>query len=229
MKFPSIYDNFIVPSILSADFSNLSKEIKKVEKYSGWIQVDVMDGHFVKNLSFGPHITSCLRKITDLPIDVHLMVEEPLNFIDSFSKAGANIITVHYESKNFLSALKKIKSFKLKSGIAVKPKTPAYVVKKYLDIVDLVLVMTVEPGFGGQEFIFDMLEKIKELRDFINLNKLPVYLQVDGGINENTILYAINSGANSFVMGSALFREKNPFFIKKMYNFIKKYEKDINS
>lgn len=221
MKFPKFNQNFIVPSVLSADFSNLQKEIIKVERYSGWIQIDVMDGHFVKNLSFGPHITSCLRNITYLPLDVHLMVENPMDFIESFAKSGANIITVHYESKNFLKAIKKIKSLGLKSGIAIKPKTPAYKIYPYIHLVDVILIMTVEPGFGGQDFMFDMLEKIKDVRNFINSKSINKYIQVDGGINERTILYAMNSGANSFVMGSALFKERNPYFIRKIYNLIR--------
>ncbi len=221
MKFPDLSSNFIVPSVLSADFSNLKKEIKKVEPYSGWIQVDIMDGHFVKNLSFGPHITSCIRKITSLPIDVHLMVENPQIFIEPFINAGANLITVHFESKNFLLAIKKIKSMKLKAGIAIKPKTPALKIFPYLNLVDLILIMTVEPGFGGQSFIFDMLDKIKEVREYLRSKNMNKYIQVDGGINEKTIIHAMTSGANSFVMGSALFSRKNPAFIKKIYNLIK--------
>lgn len=229
MKFPKVNENFIVPSVLSANFANLTKEIRSVEKYSGWIQVDVMDGHFVKNLSFGPHITSCIRNITSLPIDVHLMVENPVLFIEPFFNAGANLITVHFESKNFKKAVEKIKSLGIKSGVAIKPKTPVSKILSYLKIVDLVLVMTVEPGFGGQSFIYDMLEKIKNIRDYLTRNSLNKYLQVDGGINENTILYALNSGANSFVMGSALFSKKNPNYIKKIYNLIKSNEKNIDS
>lgn len=220
MKFPSYTDNFIVPSVLSADFSCLKKEIINVEKYSGWIQIDVMDGHFVNNLSFGPHITKCIRKITKLPIDTHLMVEEPEKFIEPFYKSGADLITVHYETKNFLKALKMIKKYNLKTGIAIKPKTSIKKILKYLNIIDLVLIMTVEPGFGGQSFMYEMLEKIKFIKDYITKNNMKKYIQVDGGINERTIIYALNSGANSFVMGSALFNNKNPQFIKNMYNLI---------
>ncbi|MGC9069705.1 MAG: ribulose-phosphate 3-epimerase [Elusimicrobiales bacterium] len=220
MRFPDFNSNFIVPSILSADLSNLEKEIKKVENYSGWIQVDVMDGHFVKNLSFGPHITSCLRRITHLPIDVHLMVEDPDMFVETFANTGVNIINVHFESKTFLSAIRKIKRMKLKAGIAINPKTPVSKVFPYLNMVDIVLIMTVEPGFGGQSFMFDMLKKIRNLREYITAKNMKKYIQVDGGINEDTIFYAMNSGANSFVMGSAIFSKKNPFFIKKLYNLI---------
>lgn len=229
MRFPRLDENFIVPSVLSADFSNLKKEIKSVEKYSGWIQVDVMDGHFVKNLSFGPHITSCIRKITHLPIDVHLMVEQPDLFIEPFFNAGASLITVHIESNGFKKAIRKIKSLGMKCGIAIKPKTPISKVLSYIGDVDLILIMTVEPGFGGQSFMFDMLEKIKFVRDYLTRHSIERYVQVDGGINENTILYALNSGANSFVMGSALFSKKNPSYIKKIYNLIKGNEKNINS
>ncbi|MEF3279992.1 MAG: ribulose-phosphate 3-epimerase [Elusimicrobiota bacterium] len=221
MRFPDYNENFIVPSLLSADFSHLKKEIKSVEKYSGWLQLDVMDGHFVPNLSFGPHIAECVKKITSLPLDVHLMVKNPVKFIEPFIKSGADLITVHFESDDFEKALKLIKKYRIKAGIALKPKTQFEKIKKIIPFCDLVLIMTVEPGFGGQNFIFDMIHKIKQARDFINLNKYKIYLQVDGGINENTILYAMNSGANSFVMGSALFAKKNPFFIKKMYNLIR--------
>lgn len=222
VRFPSLDENFIVPSVLSADFSNLQREIRKVERYSGWIHIDIMDGHFVKNLSFGPHITSCIRKITDLPLDVHLMVENPIDFIDPFVKSGADLITVHYESKDFLKAIKKIKKLGIKAGIAIKPKTPPDIIYPYIKMVDLILIMSVEPGFGGQEFIWDVVGKIKDIRDFITSRSLKKYIQVDGGINERTILYAMKAGANSFVMGSALFSRRNPFFVKKMYNLIRK-------
>lgn len=220
MKFPSCKKNIIVPSLLSADFSCLKKQVMDVEKYSGWIQLDVMDGHFVPNLSFGPHIAKCLRKMTYLPLDVHLMVEEPEKFVKPFVDSGADLITVHFESKNFMKAIEKIKSYKKKAGIAIRPKTPVEKVYKYFKEVDLVLVMTVEPGFGGQDFLFDMLEKIKKTRDYINRNNLNLYLQIDGGVNENTIEYAKNSGANVFVIGSALFSHKNPQYIKKLLKII---------
>jgi len=220
VRFPDCLDNFIVPSILSADISNLYKEIKSVEKYSGWIQVDVMDGHFVPNLSFGPNVVMSLRKITMLPIDVHLMVEEPLNFIKAFIKNGADLITVHYESKKFYEAIKLIKKSGKKAGIAIRPGTDFKKIAPYLKAVDLILIMTVEPGFGGQSFIFNMLDKIKEARDYINSKKMKKYIQVDGGISEETLIYALNSGANSFVMGSGLFGKKNPDNIKKIYNLI---------
>ncbi|MBP7796703.1 MAG: ribulose-phosphate 3-epimerase [Elusimicrobiales bacterium] len=221
MKFPDYKDNFIVPSVLSADFSCLKKEIKKVEKYSGWIQLDVMDGHFVDNLSFGPHVAKCLKNVTELPLDVHLMVEEPVKFVKPFIDSGAGVITSHFESNDFLKAIKMVKDAGIKAGIAIKPRTPAKKILKYIPLVDLILVMTVEPGFGGQSFMYDMLDKIKEIRDYLTINKLNKYLQVDGGINENTLIYALNSGANSFVMGSALFSKNNPSFIKRIAKSIK--------
>ena len=220
-KFPSLDENFIVPSILSANIANLKKEIKSVEKYSGWIQVDVMDGHFVPNLSFGPHLVKCLRNITNLPIDVHLMVEKPLDFVKPFFDVGADIITVHFESQKFEDAINMIKKLNIKAGLAIKPKTPFKKIKKYIKYIDLILIMTVEPGFGGQNFMYDMLEKIKQARDFLSINGFKKYIQVDGGINIETVHYALNSGANSFVMGSAIFNEKNPYFIKKVYNILK--------
>ncbi len=219
-KFPKYDEVFISPSVLSADFSCLKKEIKSIEKYSGWIQLDVMDGHFVPNLSFGPHIASCIKKISNLPLDVHLMVEKPLLFIEPFVKSGADLITVHYESKDFESALRLIKRFNKKVGIAIKPKTSFEKIKKYIKFCDLILVMTVEPGFGGQSFMFDMLDKIKKAKDFITVNRLKKYIQVDGGVNENTMFYAINCGANSLVMGSAVFGKKNPDNIKRLWRLI---------
>jgi len=215
-------EKFIVPSILSADFSCLKKEIKSVEKYAGWIQVDIMDGHFVPNLSFGPHITSNLRKITKLPIDVHLMVENPLDFIIPFYKSGADLITCHIESKNFLKALKKTKQLNIMAGLAIKPATPIKNVLKYLNHIDLLLIMTVEPGFGGQAFIESMLDKIKEASAIREKKGYKFHIQVDGGINEKTIFDCIKAGANSFVMGNALFSRRNPYFIKMLYNKIKR-------
>lgn len=218
--FPDCNGIYIVPSILSADFSFLKKEIKSVERYSGWFQVDIMDGHFVPNLSFGPHITSNLRKITRLPIDVHLMVTNPSDFIIPFYKAGADLITCHIESQNFEKALSHIKKIGLKAGLALKPYTPLKRALKYLHKIDLLLVMTVEPGFGGQKFIYSMLDKISLAYKIKKEKEYSFHIQVDGGINEKTIFECLKAGANSFVMGSALFSRENPSFISKLYRAI---------
>lgn len=214
--FPSYKKNFIVPSVLSADFGRLREEIKSVEKHCGWIQVDIMDGHFVPNLSFGPHITKNLRSLTKLPLDAHLMVERPLDFAEPFAKAGADLITVHAESENFAAALKAIKRKGLKAGLALRPRTPFSRAEKYLKELDLLLVMTVEPGFGGQEFMRGMLAKIKEAKAARERKGLSFHIQVDGGVNAETAFECLSAGANSLVMGSALFSEKNPAFIKKL-------------
>jgi len=229
--FPEHDCNFIVPSILSADFSCLKKDIQSIEKYSGWIQIDVMDGHFVPNLSFGPHIASNVRKITNLPLDVHLMVEKPFNFVNSFYRSGANLITCHIESEDFLKAIKEIKRLGLKAGIALNPRTDFSKAIKYLKYVDLLLIMTVNPGFGGQEFISEMLEKIKIAKKFKDENKMKYYIQVDGGINENNIFKVLRAGANSIVMGSGLFSKDNPKFIKRLFDNIGGIygKKDTNS
>ncbi|GAB4031038.1 MAG: ribulose-phosphate 3-epimerase [Elusimicrobiota bacterium] len=213
-EFPRHDDVFIVPSVLSADFTCLSREIKSVEKYSGWIQIDVMDGHFVPNLSFGPHVTASLRKLTSLPLDVHLMVEKPLDFVDAFKTAGADLISCHIESKNFQKAIKKIRSMGLKAGLALNPSTPFSRAIKYLSEVDLLLIMTVNPGFGGQKFIEEMYSKIRKASDFKKKKGAKFYIQVDGGVGPSNAVSCIEAGANSLVMGSAVFKEKNPAFIR---------------
>ncbi len=215
-SFPPSGRPVIVPSVLSADFSCLKKEICSVEKYSGWIQLDVMDGHFVPNLSFGPHIALCLRKITSLPLDVHLMVEQPLHFIEPFAKAGADLITCHIESDDFLKALRKIKSLGIKAGLALNPGTPFSSAKKYLKEIDLLLIMSVNPGFGGQKFMPQALEKIRQASLYRKESGLEFYIQVDGGVGRENAGICAAAGADSLVMGSAVFREKNPSFISKL-------------
>ncbi|MEW5951315.1 MAG: ribulose-phosphate 3-epimerase [Elusimicrobia bacterium] len=220
-KFPDYNDVFITPSVLSADFSCLKKEIFSVEKHSGWIQLDIMDGHFVPNLSFGPHIASCIRNLSELPLDVHLMVEKPFLFVEPFAKAGADIITCHIEAENPLKTIKKIRSLGLKAGLALNPQTSFYKAEKYLSQIDLLLIMSVNPGFGGQEFISDSYDKIKEAASYKFKKKLNYYIQVDGGISSDNAVRCALLGANSLVMGSALFKEKNPKFISKLYGKIK--------
>ena len=196
----------ISPSILSADFANLERDIKIVEDNGAdWIHVDVMDGHFVPNITIGVPVVKSLKKITKLPLDVHLMIENPDKYIEPFAKAGADILTFHYEAvkeNEIAELIKKIKSYGIKAGISIKPKTRPDVLLPYLDIVDMVLVMTVEPGFGGQSFMSDCAEKIKFIRQNSPENLI---IQVDGGINSQTGKICKDFGANSLVAGSYIY------------------------
>ena len=198
-------DTIISPSILSADFANLERDVKKVQdEGADWIHVDVMDGHFVPNITIGVPVVKSLKKITNLPLDVHLMIENPDKYIEPFANAGADIITFHYESGvNIEETIAKIKSFDIKAGISIKPKTKPEVLLPYLDKVDMVLVMTVEPGFGGQEFMSDCAEKIKFIKENSNANLI---IQVDGGINDKTAQICKSYGANSLVAGSYIYK-----------------------
>ena len=208
----------IVPSVLSADFACLKKSLRGLERCAGWIQLDVMDGHFVPNLSFGPHVAGCLAGATPLALDVHLMVRRPDLFIEPFAAAGAGLITVHEEAPADVGAcLRKIKSLGVKAGLALRPKTPLSRALKYLGALDLLLLMTVEPGFGGQDFMSGLLPKIAAARRAIDSAGRPVWLQTDGGINERTAPVAVRAGADSLVMGSALFSKADPAgFIRKL-------------
>ena len=196
----------ISPSILSADFANLERDIKRVEDDGAdWIHVDVMDGHFVPNITIGVPVVKSLKKITKLTLDVHLMIENPDKYIEPFAKAGADILTFHYEAvreNEIVELIKKIKSYGIKAGISIKPKTRPDVLLPYLDIVDMVLVMTVEPGFGGQSFMSDCAEKIKFIRQNAPKNLI---IQVDGGINAQTGKICKDFGANSLVAGSYIY------------------------
>ncbi|WDV47644.1 ribulose-phosphate 3-epimerase [Clostridiaceae bacterium M8S5] len=197
----------ISPSILSADFGNIKEDIKRVEDAGvDLLHIDVMDGSFVPNITFGQVVIKDFRKITDIPFDVHLMIDNPERYIDDFVKAGANIITVHYESTPHVHrALQLIKSHGIKAGIALNPATPVESVKHILDMVDMVLIMTVNPGFGGQKFIEAMKDKIKQLKFMIDERSLDIDIQVDGGIKEENIAEVYECGANVFVAGSAVF------------------------
>ena len=212
----------IAPSILSADFSKLGQEIKDVEKaLADWIHVDVMDGHFVPNITMGPVVVKSIRPVTKLPLDVHLMIEKPEEYIESFVKAGSDIITFHIEvDEDPREIIKLIRYYKKKVGVSVRPKTDINKLIPILPMVDMVLVMTVEPGFGGQEFIFDCLPKIEELRKVFKKD-----IQVDGGINEVNVADVIAKGANIIVAGTSIFGKKDyAEAIKKLRGGHKKWE-----
>ncbi len=196
----------ISPSILSADFSRLGDEIKKVEKYSDMLHVDVMDGHFVPNITFGPPMVKSIKKATHLPLDVHLMIENPEKYILAFAEAGADMICFHAETvKDIGKTVEAIKKSGAKVAIALNPATPVSKIEKFVGKVDMVLLMTVNPGFGGQKFIEDVLPKIEKLRKFITDNKLQTDIEVDGGINKETASLAKKAGANVLVAGSYIY------------------------
>ena len=199
----------IAPSILSADFSKLGEEIKKLNKSScDYIHIDVMDGHFVPNLTFGPDIIKSIKPLTDKPFDVHLMINPVKKYINDYITAGADILTIHQEiDDNVLDCLKLIKKKKVKAGLSIKPDTSYETVKKYLDMLDLVLIMTVEPGFGGQSFIQSQVKKIRKVKELIGDRSIEI--EVDGGINPETAEQVIIAGAKVLVAGSAIFKNEN--------------------
>jgi len=201
----------IAPSILSADFTRLHDEIKAVEKAGAdYIHIDVMDGHFVPNITFGPLIVKAIRKITNLPLDVHLMISDPDKFIDAFINAGADIVTVHVEATAHIHrTIQKIKARGKKAGASLNPATPLNTLDYILDDLDLVLIMTVNPGFEAQDFIYSVVPKIKALKETITKKGLKCEIEVDGGINIDTIDIASSAGADVFVAGSAIFYSKN--------------------
>jgi len=212
----------VSPSILSADFSKLGSEIQNLEKAKAdLIHIDVMDGHFVPNITIGPEVINKLRKYTSLPFDVHLMISPVHNFIKNFADAGADIITIHPEATNDLeSSIKKIKSYNKKVGISLNPETPLDKLNNVLDKIDLVLIMSVNPGFGGQKFIENTLNKIKKLRLKIDQLKLKVEIEVDGGINFENSKSIIKAGADILVSGTTIFKS-NEGNIKKNIEILK--------
>jgi len=203
----------IAPSILSADFAKLGEEIKEVEQGGAdYIHVDVMDGHFVPNITIGPLIVDAIRPITDLPLDVHLMIENPDQYIPEFAKAGASIITVHQEACPHLHrTIQLIKDQNVKAGVVINPATPVALIKEILPLVDMVLVMTVNPGFGGQSFIHEALPKISLLNELREENGYSFEIEIDGGVNVETAKLCTDRGADVLVAGSAIFNQKNRY------------------
>lgn len=197
----------VSPSILAANFTKLGEEVARIENSADMIHLDVMDGIFVPNISFGPGVISDLRKSSKLVFDVHLMITNPIRYIGEFAKAGADIITIHYEScDNQIETLKAIRELGVKPSISIKPATPAFILEPLLEYVDMVLVMTVEPGFGGQSFIGETLDSVRALSEMIKASGRNIDIEVDGGINADNIRLAYDAGANVFVAGSSVFK-----------------------
>ena len=209
----------IAPSILSSDFSRLAEEVKAVESAGAdWIHVDVMDGHFVPNITIGPVVVKALREVTQLPLDVHLMIENPDQYIEEFAKAGSTYLTVHQEACSHLHrTIQAIKDLGVKAGVALNPTTPVSTVEWILEDLELVLIMSVNPGFGGQEFIPQAIEKVRSLKSMIDAKNAAMPIGVDGGINEQTIQPVAKAGANMFVAGSAIFG--SPDYAETISNF----------
>ena len=197
------------PSVLSADYMNMERDLKATAEMGvKWLHVDIMDGLFVPNLSFGYSMVAAMRKVTDQVLDVHLMIDRPIRYVENFCKAGADYLTIHVEAdtrENTRAALEKIRALGVKPGIVLKPKTPAEDLAEFLPLVDLVLVMTVEPGFGGQKFMADMMPKLKQLREMLDEVNPSCHLEVDGGVDLVTGVTCKENGADVLVAGSAFF------------------------
>ena len=201
----------ISPSILSADFANLARDIGRIDT-ADYVHVDVMDGLFVPNISIGIPVVKSIRPITSLPLEVHLMIDRPVRYVEQFCDAGADIVTCHVEAdteENIHTALRKIHAKGKKAGVVVKPKTPAGAVLPFIDEVEMILVMTVEPGFGGQKFMADMMPKVQTIRGYIDAMNPACELEVDGGVDPTTCKLCIASGANVLVAGSAVYKAED--------------------
>ena len=209
----------LAPSILSADFANLERDIHNIEDNGAdWVHVDIMDGIFVPNISIGIPVVAALRKVTDLPLDVHLMIDRPVRYVEDFVKAGADYVTIHIEAdqpQNILDALDKIHAMGCKAGIVRKPRPPAEAAIPYLEKCDLLLVMTVEPGFGGQSFMADQMPKVAQLREWMDDINPDCHIEVDGGVDADTCAVCKEAGADVLVAGSAYFKaEDRAAFVK---------------
>lgn len=216
----------LAPSILSADFKELGKEIRTIEENGAkYLHFDVMDGVFVPNISFGIPVLASIRSATNMVCDAHLMITEPIRYVEAFKKAGADLITIHLEACEDVDAtIAKIREHNMKVGISICPDTPVSSLEKYLDKVDMVLIMSVHPGFGGQSFIPASLDKIRQLKAMIEENGLSVDIQVDGGIGIDNVEEVVKAGANIIVAGSAVFREDTAQNTRDMLEIMKKYE-----
>ena len=216
----------LAPSMLSADFKNLGKEIRTIEENGAqYLHFDVMDGIFVPSISFGIPVLESIRPATNLVCDAHLMITEPIRYVEAFAKAGADLITIHLEACEDVDAtIAKIRACGLKVGISIKPKTPVEALKPYVDQVDMVLIMSVEPGFGGQKFIPESLDKIRELRAMLDARSLDVDIQVDGGIYTTNVADVIEAGANIIVAGSSVYNGDTAANTKAMMEILNKYE-----
>ena len=213
----------VAPSILSADFVNLERDIRQLSQLGAdYVHIDVMDGLFVPNITIGIPVVAAIRKITELPLDVHLMIDRPLRYVEQFCDAGADILTIHAEAdtvEHNQEALKKIREKGVRAAVSIKPATPASAIDPYMDLMDMILVMTVEPGFGGQSFMADMMPKVRALRKIIDVRCPGVELEVDGGVNLETAKVCMDAGANVMVAGSALFKaEDRGAFIRGIQN-----------
>lgn len=216
----------LAPSILAADFTKLGAEIQEIEEAGAkYLHYDVMDGIFVPSISFGMPVLKSIKKATNQVVDAHLMITEPIRYVEEFVKSGADLITIHYEAcEDVKATIKKIKELGVKVGISICPETPADVLDDYLEEVDMILVMTVHPGFGGQKLIPECLGKVKEIREKLNAKGLQTDIQVDGGIYTSNVREALDAGANIIVAGSAVFKGEPAENVKAFLEIFKDYE-----